>query len=55
MVAADALAADALAEATRLGALPRAAFAGTKQRLRGAVVDLIRAGFEADVARALGK
>ncbi len=55
VVSADALAGDALAEATRLGALPRAAYAATKQRLRGAVVDLIRAGFEADVARALGK
>ncbi len=55
VVAADALAADALAEATRLGALPRGAYAATKQRLRGAVVDLIRAGFEHDVARALGK
>ena len=55
VVTADALAADALAEATRLGALPRGAYAATKQRLRGAVVDLIRAGFEHDVARALGK
>ena len=52
---ADALAADALAEGARLGALPRAAYAATKQRLRGAVIELIRAGFEADVARALGK
>jgi enoyl-CoA hydratase len=54
-VAADALAAEAEREAARLGALPRAAYAATKQRLRGATIDLIRGGFESDVARALGK
>ena len=55
VTSADALAADAMAEASRLGALPRHAYAATKQRLRGATVELIRAGFESDVARALGK
>ena len=54
-VAADQLAAEAEREAARLGALPRGAYAATKQRLRGATIELIRAGFEADVARALGK
>ncbi len=44
-----------LLEAARLGALPRGAYAASKQRLRGAVIELIRAGFENDVARALGK
>ncbi len=53
VVAADALAATALAEATRLGALSRAAFAGTKSRLRGAAADLIRSSFESDLARVL--
>ncbi len=55
VTSADALAAEALAEAARLGALPRHAYAATKQRLRGATIELIRAGFEADVSRALGK
>ncbi len=55
VVAADALAAEALAEANRLGALPRTAYAPTKQRLRGATIELIRSGFENDVARALGR
>ena len=53
VVAADALAATALAEATRLGALSRAAFAGPKSRLRGAAADLIRSSFESDLARVL--
>jgi enoyl-CoA hydratase len=43
------------AEAKRLGALPRAAFAGTKDRLRGAIAALIRAGFADDVKRALAR
>lgn len=55
VVPADALAATALAEAKRLGALSRAAYAGTKQRLRSATVELIRGSFEADVARALAR
>ncbi len=55
VVAAEDLAAAALTEAKRLGALPRAAYAGTKQRLRGPVAATIRAGFLDDVNRALGK
>lgn len=51
VVAADALAADALAEATRLAGLARAAYAGTKSRLRQASADLIRGSFDTDVAR----
>lgn len=44
------LAATALAEATRLAAFPRHAYAGTKLRLRRASADLIRTSFESDVA-----
>ena len=55
VVAPDALADAALAEARRLGALPRAAFTGTKQRLRGAIAQLIRDGQAADIQRALGR
>lgn len=55
VVAPDALADAALAEARRLGALPRAAFAGTKQRLRGAIAQQIRDGQAADIQRALGR
>jgi enoyl-CoA hydratase len=51
VVAADALAATALAEATRLAGMSRAAYAGTKSRLRQASADLIRASFDTDVAR----
>ena len=55
VVAPDALAATALAEGKRLAALPRAAYTGTKQRLRAAVARTIRDGHAADVQRALGK
>ncbi|HVV82044.1 MAG TPA: crotonase/enoyl-CoA hydratase family protein [Kofleriaceae bacterium] len=55
VVAADALAATAVAEANRLAGLPRTPYAATKQRLRAATIDTIRTGFDADVARALGK
>lgn len=55
VVAADAVAATALAEAKRLAALPRAAYAGTKQRLRADVVRTIRDGHAGDVQRAMGK
>ncbi len=55
VVAPEALAATALAEAKRLAALPRAAYTGTKQRLRADVARFIRDGHAADVARALGK
>lgn len=55
VVAPDALADAALTEARRLGALPRAAFTGTKQRLRGAIAQLIRDGQVADIQRALGR
>jgi enoyl-CoA hydratase len=54
-VPAGELAALATAEAARLAALPRAAYAATKQRLRGATIALIQAGFERDVSQALGK
>lgn len=39
----------AKAEATRLGGLPRKAFIGTKQRLRGATIDHIRSSLETDM------
>ncbi|MBK9035532.1 MAG: crotonase/enoyl-CoA hydratase family protein [Myxococcales bacterium] len=55
VVAVDALAPTALAEAKRLAALPRAAYSGTKQRLRADVAKFIRDGHAADVQRALGK
>lgn len=50
-----ALLATARAEAARLGQLSRAAFAGTKQRLRRAIADHIRATFDSDVASALAR
>ena len=53
VVAPEALADAALAEARRLAALPRAAYAATKERLRGAIAKLIRDGFAADVERVL--
>jgi len=55
VVAPEALADAAITEARRLGALPRAAFAGTKQRLRGAIAQQIRDGQAADIQRALGR
>ena len=39
-----------MAEAARLAELPRHAFAGTKQALRGAMVERIRAGLEKNLA-----
>lgn len=53
VVPADQLLATATAEAARLGKLPRAAFTGTKQRLRDATISLIKNAFEDDVARAM--
>jgi len=53
VVAADDLAATALAEATRLAGLSRAAFAGTKARLRQVAAELIRSTLDADLARAM--
>lgn len=53
VVAADALAATAISDAKRLGALSKPAFVGTKQRLRQAVVDLIRTSFEEDVRKSM--
>ncbi len=44
----------AVAEATRLAALPRAAFVATRARARGAVLDAIEAGIDADVAGLVG-
>jgi enoyl-CoA hydratase len=53
VVAADALAATAQTEAKRLAALSKPAFVGTKQRLRQAIVDLIRNSFEEDVRKSM--
>ena len=53
VVAADALASTAFAEAKRLSALSKPAFIGTKQRLRQATVDVIRNTFEEDVRRSM--
>jgi enoyl-CoA hydratase len=53
VVPAAELLAVAVAEAARLGKLPRAAFVGTKQRLRGATVALIEGSLEADLAGAM--
>jgi enoyl-CoA hydratase len=50
VVAAAQLEAEAMAEAARLAELPRHAFAGTKQALRGAMVERIRAGLERNLA-----
>ncbi|CAN5903326.1 crotonase/enoyl-CoA hydratase family protein [soil metagenome] len=51
--AASDLAAAAKAEAVRLAGLPKAAFIGTKSRLRSATVQLIRTSFDEDVKNAL--
>jgi enoyl-CoA hydratase len=51
----ETLHATAVIEATRLGALSKPAFAGTKQRLRQATVDLIRTTFEEDVRKSVGR
>jgi enoyl-CoA hydratase len=45
----EVLLAEARAEADRLGALERAAFAGTKRRLRHATIARIRAGLQEDI------
>ena len=50
VVDADDLQDAALSEAARLAELPAAAYAGTKQRMRRAMVDRIREGLEADLA-----
>lgn len=50
VVEAKELSAAALAEAARLAELPAAAYAGTKRRMRGAMVERIRQGLEADLA-----
>jgi enoyl-CoA hydratase len=49
VVAADALVSRAHAEAVRLAALSRAAFADSKQRAHGATIAAIRSGLEADL------
>jgi enoyl-CoA hydratase len=46
---ADEVLARAKAEATRLAALPKKAFVGTKQRLRGATIEHIRNSLETDM------
>lgn len=53
VVPAGELLATAVAEAARLGKLPRAAFVGTKQRLRGAVIAHIEGSLESDLAGAM--
>ncbi|MBV8759498.1 MAG: crotonase/enoyl-CoA hydratase family protein [Deltaproteobacteria bacterium] len=50
VVPAGELQARAKAEATRLGALPNAAYKATKQRLRGATIEHIRVTLERDMA-----
>ncbi|MEZ4398579.1 MAG: crotonase/enoyl-CoA hydratase family protein [Kofleriaceae bacterium] len=55
VVAADAVADTAHAEARRLAALPAAAFRATKQRLRGDVARHIRDGFAADVDQVMAR
>jgi enoyl-CoA hydratase len=55
VAAPDALLAEARSVAGSLGALPRAAFVGTKQRLRQPVIDLIRSTLEADITGAMGR
>ena len=50
VVAPGQLESEAMAEAARLAELPRHAFAGTKQVLRGAMVGRIRAGLEKNLA-----
>lgn len=55
VVAADQLLPAAVAEAARLGKLPKAAFTGTKQRLRAATVQLIEGSLEADLGRAMAR
>lgn len=53
IVSAETLAHTAHAEAEELAKFARPAFSGTKDRLRRAVVERIRSGFEEDVARIL--
>jgi enoyl-CoA hydratase len=55
VVAPEAVRPRALAEAARLGALNRAAFAATKVRLRRATIEQIRSTFEEDVRALLGR
>jgi enoyl-CoA hydratase len=50
VVAPGQLESEAMAEAARLAELPRHAFAGTKQVMRGAMVGRIRAGLEKNLA-----
>lgn len=50
VVAAESLLEEAVAEATRLAALPRRAFAGTRRLLRGPMVDRVRATLAEDMA-----
>ena len=49
VVAPDEVLARAKAEAVRLGAFPRKAFAGTKNRLRGGTIEKIRSSLETDM------
>lgn len=55
VVAPSDLLATATAEAARLGGLSKPAFIGTKQRLRGATIDLIRSTLETDLASAMAR
>jgi enoyl-CoA hydratase len=50
IVDADRVVEIAIAEATRLAALPRAAFLATRERARGAVLDRIESEIEDDIA-----
>jgi enoyl-CoA hydratase len=54
VVAGDTLMTRALAEAARLGALPRVPYKATKQRLRGRTIDYIRSVMEDDMRTLMG-
>ena len=54
VVAPDAAAARALAEAARLGALPKPPYKATKQRLRGRTIDYIKSAMEDDLRSLMG-
>ena len=51
----DALAGEAMAEATRLGALPGHAYAGTKRSMRKQTIDHIRSNMDANISELTGR
>ena len=54
VVAPDAVMTRALAEAARLGALPKPPYKATKQRLRGRTIDYIKSAMEDDLRSLMG-